>query len=238
MANQFKEPKIIPSKGSSGAVRSYKENLLIPEGVVFPTAELTSKLTKSGHGSDFADENRRELEADLGYYCDLQSIKSEDAITWSLFGYVGCQSQDIRDRFFNELLSALHNETDTNCQIKLWQRLPHPNTSPGGGPEMDVILMGEKYMFLVECKWGSAIDKKQGVDKDKSQIDIRKEWIQKFGKTEYPNHRIKILLVANENLVQDDKEVLFISWEDFCKFSLPHKELFTSYFEWKKQLLN
>ncbi|WP_226995420.1 hypothetical protein, partial [Candidatus Symbiothrix dinenymphae] len=101
--------------------------MIRPSGIVFPPLEVVSKLVKSGHTKDFSSENQIILTKELGYYSNLQSIKSEDAITWSLFGYIAYQDSAVRDKFFNELLRFLHLDEDKNCQIKLWQRLPHPD---------------------------------------------------------------------------------------------------------------
>lgn len=233
--SDFKEPFVIPSKGKSGAVKLFRENLLIPEGVEFPTIEIASKLTKSEHFKDFSINNQLKITNELGYYSDLQSIKSEDAITWSLFGYVAYQNKKIRLQFLNELLEKLNLTQDTNCEIKLWQRLPHPETFGSGGPEMDVIILGSRHLLLVECKWGAGIGKNQGKNKNKNQIEIRNEWKKVLGEKLYPNHEINIVIVANENVEPNE---LFVSWKDFCDFeNLPHKELYHSYYKWKKQWL-
>ena len=232
--DRFKEPSVIPSKGKSGAVISFKENLLIPKNVVFPTIEVVSKLCKSEHVRDYTEENQKLVIKELGYYSDLQSIKSEDAITWSLFGFMAYQESKTRLIFFNELLKKLKLQSDNSCEIKLWQRLPHPDNFCSGGPEMDVILLGEKYLFLVECKWSSAIGKNQGINKNKNQIEIRKTWIENLGCKLYPNHQIIILSVANAN----ETDELFINWDSFCSFnSLPHKEEYSSYLTWRKKYL-
>jgi hypothetical protein len=232
---RFKEPKVILSKGKSGAVISFKENLLIPDNVVFPPIEIASKLCKSEHLSHYSDENQKLLTKELGYYSDLQSIKSEDAITWSLFGYIAYQKSEIRLTFFNQLLEKLKLKSDISCEIKLWQRLPHPETFVSGGPEMDVILIGSYNLLLVECKWASGISKNQGKEKNKSQIEIRNEWKEKLGKPLFPNHEITILIVANESLSTDEH---FIDWKEFTEFySIPHKTLFTDYYQWKIEKL-
>lgn len=228
---RFNEPIVIPSKGKSGAVNLFKENLLIPDNVVFPTIEIVSKLCKSEHLKDYSDENKKLITQELGYYSDLHSIKSEDAITWSLFGFIAYQESEIRLSFFNELLERLKLKSDTSCEIKLWQRLPHPETFVSGGPEMDVILLGARNLLLIECKWGSGIAKNQGKLKNKSQIDIRNEWKEKLGKTLFPNHEISILIVANKPLSTDE---LSLDWKEFTEFNcIPHKALFADYYKWK-----
>lgn len=232
---KFNEPKVIYSKGKSGAVSFYNQNLLIPDNVVFPTIEIISKLYKSKHLKDYSDESQKFLTKELGYYSDLQSIKSEDAITWSLFGFIAYQKDEIRLRFFNELLEKLKLKSDTSCEIRLWQRLPHPETFVSGGPEMDVIIVGKNNLLLIECKWSSGIAKNQGKKKNKSQIEIRNEWKEKLGKKLFPNHAIHLLIVANQQISTNE---LFVTWKEFTEFkNIPHKAPFEDYYKWKIEKL-
>ena len=52
-------------------------------GIVWPPAPIVQKLIKSNHTPH---EHDSLLTHHLGYYCDLQSINSEDALTWNYFG--------------------------------------------------------------------------------------------------------------------------------------------------------
>lgn len=183
--------------------------------------------------NDFPLQNHNDLTRELGFYTDLQSIRSEDAVTWSLFGYLSYQVQSIRDSFYAELLKSLNLGSDKNCNINLWTRLAHPDNFGTGGPEIDAILLGDNYLLLIECKWTSGIGKKQGVAKDKDQIQIRNLWKQKVGKKLYPNHQIEVVCVANKMLTTETEH--FIRWDSFCDFNnLPHKEQFSSYLNWRK----
>lgn len=51
----------------------------------WPPAELIQKAYKSEHGSAFGHEPSL-VEWSGRYYCDLQSLHCEDALTWSVFG--------------------------------------------------------------------------------------------------------------------------------------------------------
>lgn len=144
--------RIVMSKGSSKSYINYIDNLLIPPNTMIPPVEIISKLIKSNHLEDFDVKYHKELTSVLGYYTDLQSVNSEDAITWSLFGYISKFNDKIRLDFLNELLAKIGLENDEYCDIKLWQRLPHPDTFVSGGPEIDALLVGKKNFIIVECK--------------------------------------------------------------------------------------
>ncbi|MDR2176595.1 MAG: hypothetical protein LBP20_00955, partial [Treponema sp.] len=219
----YEEIEIIPSKGSSGAgaVVPIKDNILLPEFVTWPPRELNSKLTKSKHLEDFETKYHQKLIQELGYYCDLASIKSEDAMTWSLFGFISKMKQKIQNNFYNEFLKKLNYGGDEIVSMELWKTLPHPETPNKKGPEIDVFMAGEKYYILTECKWTSDVEKKQGKGKNLDQMQIRNMFKNGIGKSIFPGKEGIIVLVANKNI--DDN--LFISWDELSKFeSLPHKE--------------
>ena len=227
----FNEIEVIPSKGkSSGAIQNIKNNLLLPEFIEWPPIEIVSKFYESNHLKDFDEKYHKKLTQELGYYCDLQSIKSEDVITWSLFGYVSKLEFNIQNIFYNELLKYLNYENDKLITIELWRTLPHPEKLNSKGPEIDVLLYGKKYVILIECKWTSGIGKNQGINKNMDQLQLRNLFKNGIGKKIFPNKEIIILFIANENTSND----LFISWENISKFNnIPHKELFNNYMKWK-----
>ena len=219
MKNETKQ--IIHSRGKSAAVVTIADNFLITPNTVWPDIDIVSKIVKSKHLSDFPEEYHKELTQQFGFYTDLQSVKSEDALTWSLFGYISKLDQVIIDSFYNELLAHFELGEDTSCTIRLWQRLPHPETFGNGGPEIDVILMGKRICLLVECKWTADVGKNQGVNKNLNQLEIRRLWIDRLGKRIFPGHNIHIVFVGNVKL----PNIYSITWEEFSNFDhLPHKK--------------
>ena len=230
----YSQTKVIPSKSNSGAVTPIKNNLLVPESISWPPVELVSKFYKSEHLKDYEEKYHEELIKELGYYCDLASIKSEDAIAWSLFGYISKMDKAIQNNFYNEFLENIHYQKDNIISIELWKTLPHPETLTSKGPEIDVFMLGENYYILIECKWTSVIGAKQGKNKNYDQIQIRELFKNGIGKKIFPNKECIIALVANENIGKN----IFISWETIITFgSLPHKKLFCDYLEWKKKYI-
>ena len=235
MIMDYNQTKVIPSKGKSGAVIPIKNNLIVPESINWPPMELVSKFYKSEHLKDYEKKYHEELIRELGYYCDLASIKSEDAMTWSLFGYISKMDKDIQNNFYNEFLGELKYKKDNIISIELWKTLPHPETFTSTGPEIDVFILGENNYMLIECKWTSGIGKNQGKDKKLDQIQIREMFKNGIGKKILPNKECIIVLVANENI---NNNSIFISWKTLSTFSsLPHKEIFNNYLEWKNKYI-
>lgn len=54
----------------------------------WPPSEVVQKLYQSRQIRAFTGVDAKSCTSGLGFYCDLQSIHSEDAITWSVFGTV------------------------------------------------------------------------------------------------------------------------------------------------------
>jgi hypothetical protein len=230
----FNNIKIIPTKRNSGAVIPTYNNILLPKNIEWPPTEIVQKFYKSKHITDYDEKYHNQLKSEFGYYCDLSSIKSEDSITWSLFGYISKLSYLEQNNFYKELLKTINYKDDELISIELWKKLPHPETFAPGGPEIDTFILGKKYYIIIECKWTSNIGKNQGKQKNLNQIQIRNMFIENIGKKIYLNKHGIVLLVANQNINNN----LYISWDDFSKFeSLPHKELFTKYLDWKKKYI-
>jgi len=224
--------KFILSKGNSKAFIDLLDNLLIPQGAIIPPVEILSKIVESKHLKDFNEENHNVLKGKKGYYSDLQSINSEDAITWSFFGYISKSSNTMRLKFFNEFLRKIGFQEDSYCEIKLWQRLPHPETFGSGGPEIDVLLIGKKYFIIVECKWKSTFGKYQGINKNQDQMEIRQKWIDNIGKKIYPDYIFQLVYVGRHK----NTNYKSVTWDELSNFKHiagEHKNKFKKYLELK-----
>jgi hypothetical protein len=62
------------------------ENLVRPARGPWPTPELLQKFNARGRFRGKTPEDDAAARSGLGYFCDLQSLNSEDALTWSVFG--------------------------------------------------------------------------------------------------------------------------------------------------------
>jgi hypothetical protein len=69
----------------------------------------------------------------LGFYSDLQSLESEDAITWSVFGPVAYAPPHLRSSFAAGLLKLIGVPSGpvSMANVWLWRRLPHPERRRG-----------------------------------------------------------------------------------------------------------
>jgi hypothetical protein len=175
----------------------------------------------------------------LGFYCDLQSLRSEDAITWSVFGTLDQSPPDRRASFLRELLNEAKIKTESrDFKIDLWSRVLHPeNFKISNGPEIDFTIIGEDVVILGESKWGSPVDIKQGIEVDKHQLQIRKEYLEGIGSKIYSNKKFKkVLLIGNERFTE--KNYPFLSWEQVCtQIKHPADKELERYYDWKMTFL-
>jgi len=89
------------------------------------------------------------------------------------------------------------------------------------------------------------VGKKQGKKKDKNQLPLRIEFLQKYGQRLFPNAKYRALLVVspsgefvpefNQESTRKGVHCREISWDDLCNMtSHPHTEELQRYLAWKK----
>ena len=226
---------IARSRNGKVSVCDFEDNLIIPSRSVWPHNDLLKKLYKSNHEKDFNKPSLDRLTAKLGFYCDLQSLRSEDAITWSIFGTLNYFSKQQQRDFVNSLLEAIGEKPDINdCSIQLWARIAHPDTLVSGGPEIDFQIISDKVIILGECKWASKIAENQGKEKNKNQLQLRREYLDTCGKQIFPNiSRLLVVAVMDEKLSNINCPT--ITWEEICSKTVhPLKAEISRYYSWKK----
>ena len=208
---------------------------------VWPTPEILQKLYKSNHQNDFEDEDLHVVTQMMGYYCDLQSVNSEDAITWSVFGPLIYAEEAIRVKFCTKLFQMVEPSLcpPGTATISLWRRTPHPIKLSMGGPEIDVLLQTPEVVILGEAKWKSK--------RDEEQIELRKRVFSRFGQRIYAEKTTFVVLgihldepvVQHQECQVGDVEILMrnVSWEDLCSIK-PHPagDELLKYFRWKKKM--
>ena len=167
--------KICQSKGGVCAFQNPYDNLVRGSVNPWPSSEIVQKLYRSTNQKAFINKELEEITSTLSYYSDLQSIHSEDAITWSIFGTASYLPSEVRNKFVYDFLklSGLNPTTVKHSEISLWRRLPHPETLVAGGPEIDFLIHTNDTLVLGEAKWKSSIGAKQGKNKDRNQIELR-----------------------------------------------------------------
>lgn len=132
----------------------------------------------------------------MAFYCDLQSLNSEDAITWSVFGNLAYLPGLKRCAVWSGILALLgERPMDSIPTCWLWRRLPHPlKEQSSGGPEIDFGCLDEKTLILGEAKWNSPLGRGQGPAKDQSQLDLRRAYLQLLAPKAFPEAERRIVL--------------------------------------------
>ena len=81
-----KTVEVAESAGGVLATLDPLANLVRSSLQLWPLPELIQKFYASDRWRGKTEEDDRAVRRCLGHYCDLQSLNSEDAITWSFFG--------------------------------------------------------------------------------------------------------------------------------------------------------
>jgi hypothetical protein len=245
------EMEVAESRDRVQAACYHHRNLIQSACAVLEPAEVIQKLVRSRHARDFGWEERKKLKQGLGYYCDLQSLHSEDAITWSVFGTVAHCEEAIRVRWTRELFSALglKSQTPEHSEITLWRRVPHPEVLTDKGPEIDFSVITEDTILLAENKWTAKIDRHQGRNRDKDQIEMRLEFLKRYGQTisylnresQKPEFKNQVVLLVTidphpieDKWLQEGIEMRSTTWEQVCSLeSHPFADEVGRYYRWK-----
>jgi hypothetical protein len=212
----------------------------------WPPPAVVQKLyrAKRGDAAAFPEADRERLRAGLGHYCDLQSVHSEDVLTWNFFGPFLAESSALRAHFLSWLLDRLKvsAQPSKTCGFDLFRRVPHPDTGGMGGPENDFVLDSDEALIFGEAKWLSKEGKGQGVNADKGQLQLRCEFFEKYGTAIYGNRTFLVLgvgplstsFVANDTTFESGVEMRFTTWGLLADYPRhPAGDQFRAYYRWK-----
>jgi hypothetical protein len=238
------EIEAIQTKGGVWAFPDYLSGVICPDYCVSPPSELVQKLAKSDKYIHFHPEDQPLITQQLGYYTDLQSVHSEDAMVWSCFGTLSGCRPDLRTVWTQWLVGKLgYSETIDKAAICVWRRVPHPDNFTQGGPELDALVLTDKVVILVEAKWRSAESRWQGVDGRSSQFDLRERFICVLGGAIYPGRRVVLLSVvlegnADSRPIQEGIDFHRITWNTLVNEG-PHplSDELPRYYDWKRNLI-
>lgn len=236
------------SIGGVRALRNPWDGVVRGDVTPWPPPELVQKLYQSRQTRAYRDDDLALATAALGYYCDLQSIHSEDAVTWSLFGPLAYAGVEERAAFTAELLALLlgKEQEPGGAHLWLWRRLPHPDTLVPGGPEIDFGIQTDRVVVLGEAKWRSQVGSAQGADGSKDQIRLRVEFCEKYGRALFPSveqfvvlllsQRTGALTEAQRSLGSDRVLVLEATWQQIGALaSNPWREEFLAQLQWRER---
>lgn len=170
--------KAARSVGGVLAFRSAWDGVMRGDVTPWPPPELVQKIYQSRQARAYRGAELAMVTAEHDFYADLQSVHSEDAVTWSLFGPLAHAPSHVRAAYATQLIATtLEPVVGTEAaHIWLWRRLPHPDTLVPGGPEIDFGVQTERVLFLGEAKWRSSIGAARGADGSKD--DGSKDQVQ------------------------------------------------------------
>jgi hypothetical protein len=232
------------SKGGVVVTAHPFDNLIRTGCTPWPPSEIVQKLYQSRQIRAFTGEDEKICSSGLGFYCDLQSIHSEDAITWSVFGTAARAPQSELESWLVELMNLfdLPGVQTNDPEVFLWRRVPHPDTLAPGGPEIDVGISTANALILVEAKWQSGVGAVQGKMRNKDQIQLRGEFLKKYGPCMFPNRSefavvgVSLFAAAFTDTTPEGIAFRSTTWERICSLSShPHADEVRCYFNWKKE---
>jgi hypothetical protein len=230
------------SRGGVLALARVRDNLITTGIDVWPPPEILQKLYQSRQARAFDPDELAILTTDLGYYCDLQSVHSEDAITWSYLAPVATSEASVQVGLLNWLSGRMGlPATNSACAISILRRIPHPDTLVSGGPELDVLLIGDQVVLMAEAKWRSGEVRGQGISGRKSQLQLRAEYFTKYGHQVFGDRAFGVLglVLRHGDLAwdgPDDGTVTFgsVTWEELVDFEPhPYRDEYGRYYRWK-----
>lgn len=241
-----KKISAVRSKGGVFAFPDFSDNLIRVDQGAWPPPEVLQKLYKSEKLWAFAEEDQEPLRAKLGYYCDLQSVHSEDAMQWSYFGPLVYGTEGQRVDFARWLRSSLRLSCPepTRCSLSIWRRLPHPDNATPNGPELDLIINAGCFILLVESKWRSGEGRWQGMDGNSTQVQLRQRFLSRFGRSLFGNAMFGVMYIILDDSQRPTGDasstvpVWSIRWAELVEFEgHPRKDEIRRYYDWKRNLV-
>lgn len=238
--------EVAVSRGGVLAVTDPVNNFVTTDIPFWPPPEIVQKLYQSHQVQAFDEPDLGAVTRSLGFYSDLQSLHSEDSITWSTFGILAYSKPLVQCAFVESLLKLLEVPTAscTDTNIWLWRRIPHPDTLVLGGPEIDFGIQTEHTLIFGEAKWLSKVGQMQGKVRNKDQLILRREFFEKYGKLLYSKVSNYILLGLSPHgkMLQDETihlghavlHIRDITWEAICSMeNHPASNELHRYLKWK-----
>lgn len=223
-------------------VLDYAENLIRTDIEPWPPPAVVQKLYRSDRLGRAKPEIQNKAKAKLGFYCDLQSLHSEDAITWSFFGPLAAAGPRAGAAFLNWLCDRLDLSWTDNqtCSIDLWRRVVHPKTLVSSGPELDFMLYGDQCVIFGEAKWFSS-EGRHGPGPEDTQMHYRRRVLDERGPGIYGGCGRALVGVALDQGIEDEVpgpvggvETRATLWREMGEYEEHHCAAeFRRYYEWK-----
>ena len=142
-----REVAAAPSRGGVIALADFSDNLIRPDSAVpWPPPAIVQRLYESRQARAFEGPDLAPVTGRLGIYSTFSRftlrMRSPGATSTRLM----IEAPTVRTDFLNWLVEHLGLPWSDNsaCSIDLWRRIPHPNKSLPGGPELDFVLDGDR----------------------------------------------------------------------------------------------
>lgn len=238
-----REIPAVRTKAGVWALPRFADNLMRGGVQQWPAPELVQKLSLSDKVRYFSPDDQQLLTEHLGFYSDLQSLHSEDAIQWSYFGTLSYASAEDQVKFVNSLLRIIGADVENSCcSVAIWRRVPHPDSLNQNGPELDFLIVGDKCVIVGESKWRSAEGIWQGASGTATQFELRRAFLKRLGKPVFGAKFAIVLYVLLDDsqipagIVQSsDIRATSISWSTLARNVYhPFQEEFLRYYDWKR----
>lgn len=233
----------------------WQENVLRGIAKAWPPEALQKQARGYVANTDHFDPQDAEaLAADLGgRISKMQSINSEDAVTYSWFGTLSEAPADARRAAVQWLYDRIGLQaTATDPAVDQWSRIHHPN-APGSarGPELDARIddAAPGALVYVEAKWQAAVGtgkgKAAGIPAD--QIELRRDSLRSDPALKHDHRPFAVLGVSEKKPAMaawkethehlPPVHVAWLTWDELAQ--CPHHPSaaeFKRYITWKRAL--
>jgi hypothetical protein len=241
-----REISAVRTKAGVWALPHFADNLMRGGVHHWPSPELVQKLSLSDKIRYFSPEDQQLLTQQLGFYTDLQSLHSEDAIQWSYFGTLSYAGSADQVKFANSLLRAIGVAVEnSSCSVAIWRRVPHPDSLNQNGPELDFLIVGDQCVIVGESKWRSAEGFWQGASGTATQLELRRAFLERLAKPVFGAKLAVVLYVLlDESQIPagfgqpSNIRAMSISWSALALgVHHPFQQEFQRYYDWKRNLI-
>jgi hypothetical protein len=197
----------------------------------------------------FSESDADALGALLGRISKFQSLRSEDALTWSWFGTLATASPPVRrvvvQWLYDEL--GLEHTASEATSIRQWPRVLHPNAPGRQGPEVDAVIDDpDGALIYVEAKWlaGLGTGRGRALEIVDDQIVLRRDSMRKDKRLPGEQRSFVVLGVSRklpplDVYAENDQsmrpvDIRWVTWGTLA--SCPHHPVgaeFERHLEWK-----
>jgi hypothetical protein len=200
----------------------------------------------------FSDEDADALSMQLGRISKFQSVRSEDALTWSWFEPLWSADDDTRHAAVQWLYDrlGLGVRATRNITIDQWRRIRHPNAPSANGPEIDAVIDDPGgALIYVEAKWHASLGTGKGavsgaVD---DQIVLRRAAMradEEFDRDGRPRVVLGVSRWAGDVTAYAESgdsgrpvAIRWLTWQDLAACpNHPRADEFARYVAWKQEI--